>query len=128
MRIPTVSAAPLRAALPALVAGFGLCAPSLAQQEPAEQEHVSLRYGREAMAKQDHAGAYGHFLYGLARVAEPFPVVALLLQNADGSEKRVEYEDGRTLAWAAPVEHNAVNVSDVEVRVLEIEFKTATGA
>ena len=49
---------------------------------------------------------------------------ALLLQGADGSEKRVDYEDGRTLAWTAPIEHNAVNISDVEVRVLEIEYKT----
>lgn len=48
---------------------------------------------------------------------------ALLLQGSDGSEKRVEYEDGRTIAWAAPIEHNATNISDVEVRVLEIEYK-----
>ncbi len=48
---------------------------------------------------------------------------ALLLQGADGIEKRVEYENGRTLAWSAPVEHNAINISDVEVRVLEIEYK-----
>ncbi len=47
----------------------------------------------------------------------------LLLQGADGSETRVAYEPGRTLAWAAPIEHNATNVSDVEVRVLEIEYK-----
>ena len=49
---------------------------------------------------------------------------ALLLQGADGSERRVDYEDGRTLAWTAPIEHNAINISDVEVRVLEIEYKT----
>jgi beta-alanine degradation protein BauB len=48
---------------------------------------------------------------------------ALLLQNADGNEKRVDYENGRTLAWTAPIEHNAINISDVEVRVLEIEYK-----
>jgi len=50
---------------------------------------------------------------------------ALLLQNADGSEKKVDYENGRTLAWSAPIEHNAINISDVEVRVLEIEYKTS---
>jgi beta-alanine degradation protein BauB len=50
---------------------------------------------------------------------------ALLLQNADGSEKQVDYKDGRTLAWTAPIEHNAINISDVEVRVLEIEYKTS---
>lgn len=74
--------------LPALIllAGMSLCSETLAQQEPTQQEHVSLRFGREAMAKQDYAGAYGHFLYGLARVAEPFPVVAMLLQNAAAAE------------------------------------------
>lgn len=51
---------------------------------------------------------------------------ALLLQATDGSEKRVEYEEGRTMSWAAPIEHNAVNISDVEVRVLEIEFKATS--
>lgn len=48
---------------------------------------------------------------------------ALLLEGADGSAKRVDYVPGRTLAWTAPIEHNATNVSDVEVRVLEIEYK-----
>ena len=48
---------------------------------------------------------------------------ALLLQGADGTEKQVDYEDGRTLSWTAPVEHIASNISDVEVRVLEIEYK-----
>lgn len=50
---------------------------------------------------------------------------ALLLQGADGSEQRVDYEDGRTMSWTAPIKHNAVNISDVEVRVLEIELKSA---
>ena len=49
----------------------------------------------------------------------------MLLQGADGSETRVDYEDGHTVAWTAPIEHNAVNISDVEVRVLEIEYKPA---
>ena len=47
----------------------------------------------------------------------------LSLTGADGSETRIDYEDGRTLAWSAPVEHNAVNTSDQEVRVLEIEYR-----
>ena len=47
----------------------------------------------------------------------------LLLQGSDSTETRVEYENGRAVAWSAPVEHNAVNVSDGEVRVLEIEYK-----
>ena len=49
---------------------------------------------------------------------------ALLLQSSDGSETRVDYEDGRTVFWTAPIEHNAINISDVEVRVLEIEYKS----
>ena len=48
---------------------------------------------------------------------------ALLLQGADGSETRVDYENGRTMSWKAPIEHNAINISEVEVRVLEIEYK-----
>ena len=47
----------------------------------------------------------------------------LLLQALDGSETHVDYEDGRTVSWTAPIEHNAINISDVEVRVLEIEYK-----
>ena len=47
----------------------------------------------------------------------------LMLHGADGSETWVPYEDGRTMAWTAPIEHNAVNVSDREVRVLEVEYK-----
>jgi quercetin dioxygenase-like cupin family protein len=47
----------------------------------------------------------------------------LRLENADGSEKIVEYEDGRAVAYTAPIEHNATNISDVIVQVLEIEFK-----
>jgi len=51
----------------------------------------------------------------------------LLLQGSDSTETRVEYENGRAVAWSAPVEHNAVNVSDSEVRVLEIEYKKTIG-
>ena len=48
---------------------------------------------------------------------------ALLLQGSNGSEAHVYYEEGRTVSWTAPIEHNAINSSDVEVRVLEIEYK-----
>ena len=47
----------------------------------------------------------------------------LHLENADGSEFHIDYVDGHARAFTAPVEHNATNVSDVEVRVLEIEYK-----
>ena len=48
---------------------------------------------------------------------------SLMLHGADGLETWVPYENGRTMAWTAPIEHNAVNVSDHEVSVLEIEYK-----
>lgn len=51
---------------------------------------------------------------------------ALLLQGADGSETEVPYEEGRAMAWTAPIEHNAINISGREVRVLEIEYKHRT--
>jgi len=47
----------------------------------------------------------------------------LLLQGSDGNETPINYEEGRTVAWAAPIEHNAINISDAEVKVLEIEYK-----
>ncbi|MDP7061652.1 MAG: hypothetical protein QF489_01805 [Planctomycetota bacterium] len=46
------------------------------------QEHVSIEYGRKAMAAGDHSQAYGHFLFGLARTTSPFEVVQLLLENS----------------------------------------------
>lgn len=75
----------LRAAIPALA--LSCCFLNVARgQEEAEptapQEHVSIEYGRSAMAAGDYQGAYGHFLYGLARTTKPFEVVGLLLENA----------------------------------------------
>ena len=35
----------------------------------------------------------------------------------------IDYEDGRTAGYSAPIEHNATNISDEEVRVTEIEYK-----
>jgi len=49
---------------------------------------------------------------------------ALLLQAQGGSGKRIEYQAGRTLSWKAPIIHNAINISDVKVRMLEIELKS----
>ena len=48
----------------------------------------------------------------------------LHLENRDGTVKVIEYEDGRTAGYSAPIEHNATNISDEEVRVTEIEYKT----
>lgn len=47
----------------------------------------------------------------------------LRLDGADGTESFVDYSSGRTMSWTAPIEHNATNVSDNVVRVLEIEYK-----
>ncbi len=48
----------------------------------------------------------------------------LRLERDDGSVTHVEYEPGRTVRYAAPIRHNATNVSGEEVRVTEIEYKT----
>jgi len=56
---------------------------SFAQQDPeGAEEHVSLRYGREARAQGDFTAAYEHFLFGLARASDSFSVVQMLLENA----------------------------------------------
>ena len=47
----------------------------------------------------------------------------LQLERRDGSRLFVDYEYGRTVAYEAPIEHNATNVSDIDVQVLEIEYK-----
>lgn len=54
----------------------------LAAQDPGSEQEASLRYGRAALEGGDHAEAYGHLLFSLARAKERLPVVALLLQNA----------------------------------------------
>ena len=46
------------------------------------EEHVSIRYGREAMEAGQHDRAYDHFLYALARSQRPVDVVVFLLENA----------------------------------------------
>tara|TARA_R110001606_G_scaffold377103_3_gene536042 strand:- start:164 stop:493 length:330 start_codon:yes stop_codon:yes gene_type:complete len=47
----------------------------------------------------------------------------LHLDYADGSEKTINYVPGTTNMNRAPVEHNATNIGDVDIRVLEIEYK-----
>ena len=47
----------------------------------------------------------------------------LLLKTETGETKIVDYEDGKVVAYKAPVVHNALNISDQEVRVIEIEYK-----
>ena len=48
----------------------------------------------------------------------------LLLKSQSGETKTVAYEPGRTVFYKAPVVHNAINISDVEVCVIEIEYKS----
>ena len=47
----------------------------------------------------------------------------LRLEDREGNTKIVDYTDGKAAAYSAPIEHNAKNVGDVEVRVTEIEYK-----
>lgn len=47
----------------------------------------------------------------------------LHLSYADGSEKTIDYQPGTSHLNKAPVEHNATNVGNVDIRVLEIEYK-----
>ncbi len=47
----------------------------------------------------------------------------LWLEHADGTERTVEYVPGTAAAISAPVEHNAVNIGDVDIVVTEIEYK-----
>ena len=47
----------------------------------------------------------------------------LKLEDRNGNIKHIQYEEGHAAAYSAPVEHNATNISDVEVRVTEIEYK-----
>ena len=87
-------------------------------------DDARTRITQWVFAPGDHTGWHNHaFDYVTVQQSGG----ALLLQGADGNEKRVDYENGRTMAWTAPIEHNAINISDQEVRVLEIEYKQSAG-
>jgi len=47
----------------------------------------------------------------------------LRFEFPDGSSREVDYVPRTTSVVKAPLEHNAINVSDVEMVALEIEFK-----
>ena len=47
----------------------------------------------------------------------------LHLDYADGSALEIDYTPGVALSISAPVEHNAINVGDVDIIALEIEYK-----
>lgn len=48
----------------------------------------------------------------------------LELENDRGDKFIVDYKENQTAAYKAPVKHNATNISDEEVRVTEIEYKS----
>lgn len=47
----------------------------------------------------------------------------LRFEFPDGSTREVDYVPRTTSVIKAPIEHNAINVGDVELVALEIEFK-----
>jgi len=47
----------------------------------------------------------------------------LFFEHADGSTREVDYSPGVARAVSAPVEHNAINIGDVDIVVMEIEYK-----
>lgn len=47
----------------------------------------------------------------------------LELTHADGNVVTIDYKPGVSRYIKAPVEHNAVNIGDVDIEVLEIEYK-----
>ncbi len=47
----------------------------------------------------------------------------LKLENEAGEIKFIDYREDVTVAYSAPIRHKATNVSDEEVRVIEIEYK-----
>ncbi|MFB0923610.1 MAG: cupin [Alphaproteobacteria bacterium] len=48
----------------------------------------------------------------------------LFLEYSDGSDRTVNYVPGTASSVSAPVEHNAMNIGDVDIVVTEIEYKT----
>jgi beta-alanine degradation protein BauB len=51
----------------------------------------------------------------------------LKLENDEGEVRFVDYIMDHAAAYTAPIKHNATNVSDEEVRVIEIEYKKYVG-
>lgn len=47
----------------------------------------------------------------------------LKLESDTGDVKFVDYKMDHAAGYAAPIRHNATNISDEEVRVIEIEYK-----
>ena len=47
----------------------------------------------------------------------------LKLESEDGNVKFIEYKNDKTVGYTSPVKHNATNVSNEEVQVIEIEYK-----
>lgn len=82
---------------------FALLAPSAAPACQESELETALRYGREALAAKQHAEAYRHLLFALARAPEPAPVARLLLENAAGDADARALWAHDWLAFAADV-------------------------
>jgi len=48
----------------------------------------------------------------------------LRFEFPDGETKELDYVPGTSSHVKAPVEHNAINIGDVDIVAIEIEFKT----
>jgi len=47
----------------------------------------------------------------------------LHIDASDGRSFDIDYKPGKAMSVKAPFEHNAINTGDVEIRVLEVEYK-----
>jgi len=47
----------------------------------------------------------------------------LHIDASDGRSFDIPYQPGKAMSVKAPFEHNAINTGDVEIRVLEVEYK-----
>ena len=45
------------------------------------------------------------------------------MESRAGKIKIIDYKDGSAGAYSAPIEQNATNIGDIEVRVTDIEYK-----
>lgn len=93
-----------------LAACAGILAAAAAPAQDSEFD-VALRYGKEALAAKNHAEAYRHLLFALARTPDPAPVARLLLENAAGDPDARALWAHDWLGFAADAKGKAVLIS-----------------